>query len=176
MHSRRISENQQFSCIFGLQFLHSKFCTISSKLLLTFWFVFSFQVMFCSTNLTEGSTNSQTMSCQIVRNTKHNLLFNRIEYCLFLVRNWEGGGGWGDALFFRHDAFLTILGHYRYMYSLTGQILKQLFPSVLVPSDCHLGFFKNFIFNKNAANFLEISRKHVFTASNMNLIKNINYK
>ena len=88
----------------------------------------------------------------------------------------RGGGGWGDALFFRHDAFLTILGHYRYMYSLTGQILKQLFPSVLVPSDCHLGFFKNFIFNKNAANFLEISRKHVFTASNMNLIKNINYK
>ena len=77
------------------------------------------------------------------------------------------GGGWGDALFFRHDAFLTILGHYRYMYSLTGQILKQLFPSVLVPSDCHLGFFKNFIFNKNAANFLEISRKHVFISEDI---------
>ena len=27
----------------------------------------------------------------------------------------------------------------------------------------HLGFFKTFIFNKTAANFLEISRKHVFT-------------
>ena len=36
----------------------------------------------------------------------------------------------------------------------------------------HLGFFKNFIFSKNAANFLEISRKHVFTDSNTNKIKN----
>ena len=34
------------------------------------------------------------------------------------------------------------------------------------------GFFKNLIFNKNAANFFEISRKHVFTASNRNIIKN----
>ena len=30
--------------------------------------------MFCCTSLTESSTNSWTMSCQIVRNTKHNLL------------------------------------------------------------------------------------------------------
>ena len=30
----------------------------------------------------------------------------------------------------------------------------------------------NFIFSKTAANFLEISRKHVFTASNRNIIKN----
>ena len=29
----------------------------------------------------------------------------------------------------------------------------------------HLGFFKNFILRKTAANFTEISRKHVFTAS-----------
>ena len=36
----------------------------------------------------------------------------------------------------------------------------------------HLGFFKHFIFSKNAANFLEISRKHVFAASNRNKIKN----
>ena len=36
----------------------------------------------------------------------------------------------------------------------------------------HLRFFKNFIFSKNAANFLEISRKHMFTASNTNIIKN----
>ena len=36
----------------------------------------------------------------------------------------------------------------------------------------HLGVFKNFIFSKNAANFLKISRKHVFRASNMNIIKN----
>ena len=36
----------------------------------------------------------------------------------------------------------------------------------------HLGFFKNFIFSKTAANFLEISRKYVFTASNKNIVKN----
>ena len=36
----------------------------------------------------------------------------------------------------------------------------------------YLGFFKNIIFSKTAANFLEISRKHVFTASNTNIIKN----
>ena len=34
----------------------------------------------------------------------------------------------------------------------------------------HLGFFKNFI--KTAANVLEIGRKHVFIASNRNVIKN----
>ena len=36
----------------------------------------------------------------------------------------------------------------------------------------HLRFFKNFILNKTAANFLEIGRKHAFTASNTNIIKN----
>ena len=36
----------------------------------------------------------------------------------------------------------------------------------------HLGFFKNFIFSKTAANFLEISRKHVFTGSNKNIVNN----
>ena len=36
----------------------------------------------------------------------------------------------------------------------------------------HLGFLKKNYFNKNAASFLEISRKHVFTASNMNIIIN----
>ena len=36
----------------------------------------------------------------------------------------------------------------------------------------HLRFFKTFIFSKNAANFLEISRKHVYTAVNTNTIKN----
>ena len=36
----------------------------------------------------------------------------------------------------------------------------------------HLGFFKNFIFSKTSANFLKISRKHVFTATNSNVIKN----
>ena len=36
----------------------------------------------------------------------------------------------------------------------------------------HLGFFKTFIFSKTVANFLKISRKHVFTASNSNIIKN----
>ena len=55
--------------------------------LLTFRFVFPFQVMFCSTSLTESRTNSWAMSRQIVRNTKHNF---RIEYGLFPVRNWEG--------------------------------------------------------------------------------------
>ena len=35
----------------------------------------------------------------------------------------------------------------------------------------HLGFFKNFIWRKIAANFIEISRKHVFATSNRNLIK-----
>ena len=34
------------------------------------------------------------------------------------------------------------------------------------------GFFKNLIFSKTAANFLEIDRKYVFTASNRNIIKN----
>ena len=34
----------------------------------------------------------------------------------------------------------------------------------------HLGFFKNFTFSKTAANFLEFSRKHVFTASNRNIL------
>ena len=41
---------------------------------------------------------------------------------------------------------------------------------------CHLGrhleFIKNFIFYKNAANFIQISRKHMFTASDTNMIKN----
>ena len=36
----------------------------------------------------------------------------------------------------------------------------------------HLGFFKNFILRKTAATFTEISRKHVFAASNRNIIKN----
>ena len=35
-----------------------------------------------------------------------------------------------------------------------------------------LGFFKNLILRKIAANFTEIDRKHVFPASNRNLIKN----
>ena len=37
----------------------------------------------------------------------------------------------------------------------------------------HLGFYKNFIFSKTAANFFEISRKHVLTTSNRNIIKEI---
>ena len=37
---------------------------------------------------------------------------------------------------------------------------------------CYLGFFKNFILSKTAANFTEISRKHVFAASNWNIIEN----
>ena len=37
---------------------------------------------------------------------------------------------------------------------------------------CYLGFFKNFILSKTAANFTEISRKHVFAASNRNIIEN----
>ena len=36
----------------------------------------------------------------------------------------------------------------------------------------HLGFFKNFIFSKTAARFLETSRKHAFFASNRNIIEN----
>ena len=36
----------------------------------------------------------------------------------------------------------------------------------------HLGFFKNFVLRKTVANFTEISRKHVFAASNRNIIKN----
>ena len=36
----------------------------------------------------------------------------------------------------------------------------------------HLGFLKNFIFSKNAVNYLEIIKKHVFTASNTNIINN----
>ena len=36
----------------------------------------------------------------------------------------------------------------------------------------HLGFFENFILRKIAANFTEIGRKHVFAASNRNMIKN----
>ena len=35
----------------------------------------------------------------------------------------------------------------------------------------HLGFFKNFILRKTAANFTQISRKHAFAASNRNIIK-----
>ena len=38
--------------------------------------------------------------------------------------------------------------------------------------DRHRKFFKKNIFGKIAANFLEISRKHVFTASNRNIVKN----
>ena len=33
----------------------------------------------------------------------------------------------------------------------------------------HLGFFKNSILNKTAADFTGISRKHVFAASNRNI-------
>ena len=36
----------------------------------------------------------------------------------------------------------------------------------------HLGFFKNFILRETAANFTKISIKHVFAASNRNIIKN----
>ena len=35
-----------------------------------------------------------------------------------------------------------------------------------------LDFFKNFILYKTAADFTEISRKHVFAASDNNIIKN----
>ena len=35
----------------------------------------------------------------------------------------------------------------------------------------HLGFFRNIILRKTAANFTEISRKHVFAASDRNIIK-----
>ena len=35
----------------------------------------------------------------------------------------------------------------------------------------HLGFFKNVILRKTAANFTEISRKYVFAASNRDIIK-----
>ena len=35
----------------------------------------------------------------------------------------------------------------------------------------HLGYFKNVILRKIAANFSKISRKHVFAASNRNVIK-----
>ena len=36
----------------------------------------------------------------------------------------------------------------------------------------HLGFFKNFILRKIAAHFTETSRKHMFPASNRNIIEN----
>ena len=36
----------------------------------------------------------------------------------------------------------------------------------------HLAFFENFILRKIAAKFTKISRKHVFAASNRNIIKN----
>ena len=36
----------------------------------------------------------------------------------------------------------------------------------------HLEFFENFILRKIAVHFTEISRKHVFAASNKNIIKN----
>ena len=36
----------------------------------------------------------------------------------------------------------------------------------------YLGFFKNFILRKTAANFTKISRKHVFAISNMDIFKN----
>ena len=36
----------------------------------------------------------------------------------------------------------------------------------------HLGFFENCILCKIAANFTKISRKHMFAASNKNIIKN----
>ena len=35
----------------------------------------------------------------------------------------------------------------------------------------HLGFFKTLILRKIAANFTEISRKHVFPASNRNIVR-----
>ena len=44
--------------------------------------------------------------------------------------------------------------------------------TVVLQHVCHLGLFKNFILRKTAANFTEISRKHVFAASNGNIIKN----
>ena len=35
----------------------------------------------------------------------------------------------------------------------------------------HLGFFKNFIFSKFAANLLEINRKRIFIGSNREIFK-----
>ena len=40
----------------------------------------------------------------------------------------------------------------------------------------HLEFFKNFILRKTSGNFTEISRKHVFAASNRKIIKNRVYE
>ena len=40
----------------------------------------------------------------------------------------------------------------------------------------HLGFFKKTVLCKTAANFTEISRKHVLAASNRSIIKNRAYK
>ena len=39
-----------------------------------------------------------------------------------------------------------------------------------------LHFSKKFIFDKNAANILEISRKHMFTASNTNIKNRVEEK
>ena len=48
--------------------------------------------------------------------------------------------------------------------------------TVVLQNFCYLGrhleFIKNFIFNKNAANFIQISRKYMFAASDTNMIKN----
>ena len=73
-HHARISENRRFSRIFWLQFPHS------SKILhsiLNYWLFglyFPSKKFFYNTSLTESSTNSRTMSRQIVQITKHNLL------------------------------------------------------------------------------------------------------
>ena len=44
--------------------------------------------------------------------------------------------------------------------------------TVILQHVCHLGFFQNFILCKTAANFTEISKKHVFAASNRNIVEN----
>ena len=42
----------------------------------------------------------------------------------------------------------------------------------IIPLGRHLVFFNSFILRKTAANFTEISRKHVFAASNRNINEN----
>ena len=88
-----------------------------------------------------------------------------------------GGGGGGRVKQSGNKSWSLEYKYYAFVPISVTQIKFVIIVLYIVDPDGEIKLYaswilKTFIFSKNAANFLKISRKHVFTASNMNVIKN----